>query len=339
MKQIFCFLALIPLIQGWSKEHVLSMNKENLCKDQFSFEAWLLRHKKVYFSEDELKVRKTNFLLSREQVRNHNNEASSWKMKLNKFSDMSFDEFSSRYLMTAQNCSATNFGHVMSSVAPSETVNWRKRGNYITPVKNQSSCGSCWTFSTTGCMESVTAIHGKHHPLYSLSEQQLVDCAQGFDNHGCEGGLTSHVFEYIRFNNGLMAEQDYPYKAKDGKCHFNPSEAVAFVKVVVNITRGSEDEIWDAVAFKNPVSVAFQVTEDFTKYKSGVFSNPSCGDLPSEVNHAVLVVGYGVDEASGKKYWLTKNSWGIDWGLQRYFKMERGVNMCGVAGCASYPIV
>ena len=60
---------------------------------------------------------------------------------------MSFDEFSSRYLMTAQNCSATNFGHVMSGMAPPETVDWRKRGNYITPVKNQVS--NCNFNSTT----------------------------------------------------------------------------------------------------------------------------------------------------------------------------------------------
>ena len=53
--------------------------------DQFSFKAWSLHHKKVYFSEDELKVRKTNFLLSREQVGNHNSEASSWKSKPLKF--------------------------------------------------------------------------------------------------------------------------------------------------------------------------------------------------------------------------------------------------------------
>lgn len=56
-----------------------------------------------------------------------------------------------------------------------------------------------------------------------------------------------------------------------------------------------------------------------------------------EVNHAVLVVGYGTDEESGLNYYLVKNSWGTGWGQDGYFKIERGVNMCGLADCASFP--
>lgn len=46
-----------------------------------------------------------------------------------------------------------------------------------------------------------------------------------------------------------------------------------------------------------------------------------------DVNHAVLAVGYGVED--GVPYWLVKNSWGGDWGDNGYFKMEMGKNMCG----------
>jgi cathepsin H len=56
-----------------------------------------------------------------------------------------------------------------------------------------------------------------------------------------------------------------------------------------------------------------------------------------DVNHAVLAVGYGVE--NGIPYWLIKNSWGADWGADGYFKMELAKNMCGIATCASYPIV
>lgn len=45
------------------------------------------------------------------------------------------------------------------------------------------------------------------------------------------------------------------------------------------------------------------------------------------MNHAVLAVGYGVE--NGMPYWLIKNSWGPKWGMNGYFKMEMGKNMCG----------
>ncbi|NWI40961.1 CATH protein, partial [Picathartes gymnocephalus] len=241
-----------------------------------------------------------------------------------------------------------------------DSIDWRKKGNFVTPVKNQGACGSCWTFSTTGCLESAIAIAtGK---LLSLAEQQLVDCAQAFNNHGCSGGLPSQAFEYILYNKGLMGEDSYPYQAKvppaqpqhpsrarpgtasnssslspqNGTCKFQPDKAVAFVKDVINITQYDEDGMVEAVGKHNPVSFAFEVTSNFMHYRKGVYSNPRCEHTPDKVNHAVLAVGYG--EENGTPYWIVKNSWGHLWGMQGYFLIERGKNMCGLAACASYPV-
>ncbi|NWT76142.1 CATH protein, partial [Prunella himalayana] len=241
-----------------------------------------------------------------------------------------------------------------------DSIDWRKKGNFVTPVKNQGACGSCWTFSTTGCLESAIAIAtGK---LLSLAEQQLVDCAQAFNNHGCSGGLPSQAFEYILYNRGLMGEDSYPYRAKvpstappcwwsrpgtashssslspqNGTCKFQPEKAIAFVKDVINITQYDEDGMVEAVGKHNPVSFAFEVTSDFMLYRKGVYSNPRCQHTPDKVNHAVLAVGYGQQE-DGTAYWIVKNSWGSLWGMQGYFLIERGKNMCGLAACASYPV-
>jgi len=72
-------------------------------------------------------------------------------------------------------------------------------------------------------------------------------------------------------------------------------------------------------------------------YRGGVYSSRLCKNIPDKVNHAVLVVGWGHDEKSKMDYWIVKNSWGPRWGENGYFRIKRGVNMCGLAVCASYP--
>ena len=265
----------------------------------------------------------------------HNKKNSSWEKGLNQFSDMSYYDFEQQFLMrTPQNCSATAFNYEMKNIDLPSSVDWRKKG-IVSPVKSQGRCGSCWTFSTTGCLEAHWKLH-KGGEFLDLSEQQLVDCAGDFDNHGCNGGLPSHAFEYIKHVGGIQQEKDYPYKAETLSCHFDKSKVVAHVSGgAVNITAGSEHELDEALATVGPVSIAFEVVDDFRDYKSGVYQSKTCKNGPMDVNHAVLAVGYGVEK--GVKYYIVKNSWGAVWGDQGFFKIKRGVNMCGVAVCNSYP--
>jgi len=165
----------------------------------------------------------------------------------------------------------------------------------------------------------------------------LVDCAQAFDNAGCNGGLPSHAFEYIFYAGGIETEDDYPYTAKDGTCVADSSKFALGVDYGAhNITAGDEEELKKYVA-QQPVSVAFEVVDDFGGYTSGVYSSTECGNTAADVNHAVLAVGYGTDTDSGMDYWIVKNSWGTSWGDEGFFKIQRGVNMCGIAECNSFP--
>jgi cathepsin H len=96
--------------------------------------------------------------------------------------------------------------------------------------------------------------------MLNLSEQQLVDCAGAFDNHGCNGGLPSHAFEYLMYAGGHESEDDYPYTAVTGTaCSYNGRPA-ARVSAVHNITAYGEDELLSAVGSTGPVSIAFQVS-------------------------------------------------------------------------------
>jgi len=165
----------------------------------------------------------------------------------------------------------------------------------------------------------------------------LVDCAGDFENYGCNGGLPSQAFEYIYYNGGIEGEADYPYTAKDGKCKADASKnRLEVLQGSVNITAGDEHSLRNAV-YEAPVSVAFEVVDGFGDYSSGVYTSTVCGNTQSDVNHAVLAVGYGYDSESGLDYWVVKNSWGAEWGNKGFFKIERGVNMCGIAMCNSHP--
>jgi cathepsin H len=105
----------------------------------------------------------------------------------------------------------------------------------------------------------------------------------------------------------------------------------------VNITEGDEGELKGAIYHHGPVSIAFQVVNGFKDYTTGVYTSDVCKNSTNDVNHAVVAVGFGTCPVTGMDYWIVKNSWGATWGDQGYFKIERGVNMCGVAVCNSFP--
>ena len=277
----------------------------------------------------------TAFSKNLQTIVEHNRAGRDWTMGVNKFADVSFTDFKKDYLWNEpQNCSATKGTYSFKNLDLPEHVDWRDSGK-VSPVKNQGHCGSCWTFSTTGTLEAHYKIY-KGGPFLDLAKQQLVDCAQEFDNHGCNGGLPSHAFEYIKHVGGIMSEHDYAYKAVEGTCKFDKTQAAAFVwGGSVNITAGNEDELDEALWSAGPVSICFQVIDEFRFYKEGVYSSPDCKNTAMDVNHAVVAVGYGVKD--GKQYYIVKNSWGPEWGNQGFFWIERGVNMCGVAQCNSYP--
>lgn len=234
-----------------------------------------------------------------------------------------------------------------------KSMDWRTKG-IITPVKNQKDCGSCWTFSTTGTLEAYTCMHNLNIDCTKwtgLAEQQLLDCASDFDNHGCNGGLPSHAFEYIKYAGGIDTEESYPYHATDeGPCLKSSKTYGARVAEIYNITSGDEDDLVNAIGLVGPVSVAYDVSPDFRFYSHGVYDSYNstsnqimCKFDAMHVNHAVVAVGYGETEATENKdsipFFIIRNSWSTSWGMEGYFWIKRGENLCGISDCASFPIV
>uniref|UniRef100_H2ZK36 Cathepsin L.1 n=1 Tax=Ciona savignyi TaxID=51511 RepID=H2ZK36_CIOSA len=259
-----------------------------------------------------------------------------YTMGMNKFADLENEEFAAMYLsemrMGDDFCKKQNASNFFENPA---SVDWRKEG-YVTGVKNQLQCGSCWAFSTTGSLEGQH--FKKTKKLVSLSEQQLVDCSGKFGEDGCGGGFMDNAFDYIAYAGGIDTEASYPYEAKGGPCRFNPANIGATLVGCVDVTTGSESALEDAVASIGPVSVAIDASHlSFQLYESGVYYEQECST--TLLDHGVLVVGYGA--ADGKEYWIVKNSWGADWaGLNGYILMSKNMqNNCGIATKASYPTV
>ncbi|CAI5985740.1 unnamed protein product [Closterium sp. NIES-64] len=298
------------------------------------FRAFASRFAKAYETQHEALTRFRIFTQNWKLIHEANSANLPYKLEINEFADISWEEFKQHKLGASQNCSATEGGHVLTYKNLPLRKDWRDEG-VVSPVKNQGHCGSCWTFSTTGALEA--AYLQKTGNFVSLSEQQLVDCAGEYNNHGCNGGLPSQAFEYVKYNGGIDTEDAYPYLGQNDQCHFAPKRVGARVADVVNITEYDEASLQDAVAFVRPVSIAFEVVDGFRFYKSGVYVSDTCKSGPDTVNHAVLAVGY--DTSEDVPYWVVKNSWGAEWGDEGFFKIKLGQNMCGVATCASYPVL
>lgn len=327
MKAALVFLVLIGLGQSW-------------CESD-DFKAFKIQYNKNYKDNEEaerLKIYHNN----RQMINSHNKRYAAgeetFEMGVNEFTDLRPEEFERLYLsslnVTDLKSDIDYIFNPSPNVGISNSIDWRSRGA-VTRVKYQGSCGSCWAFSTTGALESHHFI--KTRKLVSLSEQNLVDCARGFqyNNRGCSGGWPASALTYVKNNGGINTNRSYPYEAKDNKCRFNKNNIGAKVTRVVGIQKGSESQLAKAVAEKGPVSVCVDASQ-FQFYKGGVFNRASC---TRSVNHAVLVVGYGTSKNAGD-FWIVKNSWGTSWGDKGYIRMARNRrNQCQIANFAVYPVV
>lgn len=299
-------------------------------------------HAKTYATTEEEIARFNIFIDNLRIIHDHNEEFNAGKhtfeLGVNKFADMTSDEF--RSVMNGVKFPAIREPAASVYEAPStndlpESVDWRPKG-YVTEVKDQGQCGSCWAFSATGSLE------GQHFKklgkMTSLSEQNLVDCSGKFGNQGCNGGLMDQAFRYIQANKGIDTEPSYPYTARDGKCKFSNSTIGATDSGFTDIKAGDEAALQSAIATVGPISVAIDASKmSFQLYKKGVYYEPNCS--PTQLDHGVLAVGYGTTD-DGKKYYIVKNSWGTGWGDKGYLLMSRDRNNnCGIATDASYPKV
>ena len=273
-------------------------------------------------------------------IKEHNRHVDSlgYTLESNEFSDMESSEINAHYkglIMDDQSSvNITKYFTPRILFKPLVSLDWREKGA-VTPVKDQQRCNSCWAFSTTGVLESQHFLKTKI--LVSLSEQNLMDCAGGPNNDvGCKPFSKYTACNYIRDNRGIDTEESYPYEAATDSCRFSAKSVGATVTGYVKIPQ-NETALLKAVTTIGPISVSIDASNTtFHHYNGGVYYNPVCST--TNLDHAVLVVGYGT--LNGQDYWLVKNSWGADWGMDGYIMMARNKNNnCGIVTQAMYPTV
>ncbi|ABF50271.1 cathepsin [Antheraea pernyi nucleopolyhedrovirus] len=294
----------------------------DLLKAPSYFEEFLHKFNKNYSSESEKLRRFKIFQHNLEEIINKNQNDTSAQYEINKFSDLSKDETISKYTGLSLPLQKQNFCEVVVLDRPPDKgpleFDWR-RLNKVTSVKNQGMCGACWAFATLGSLESQFAI--KHDQLINLSEQQLIDC--DFVDVGCDGGLLHTAYEAVMNMGGIQAENDYPYEANNGPCRVNAAKFVVRVKKCYRYVTLFEEKLKDLLRIVGPIPVAIDAS-DIVGYKRGIIRYCENHGL----NHAVLLVGYGVE--NGIPFWILKNTWGADWGEQGYFRVQQNINACGI---------
>jgi len=300
------------------------------------------RFSKRYQNIQELETRFQIFRVNLRNIILHNlDHTQNFTMGINQFTDLTPQEFKDQYVgglkaeVGSYGCKTFSSS---ASGAPS-SLDWRTKGA-VTTVKDQGQCGSCWTFSSTGAIESAWAIStGK---LVDLSEQELVDCATGFSygSHGCSGGQMEGAFKFV-IENGQCSASSYPYTSGTTKTGGSCQKCTS----VVQLTSCSDVKPNDQISLKaavaqQPVAIAIEAdTRYFQSYSSGILTSSSCG---TNLDHGVLIVGYGSENS--QDYWLVKNSWGTSWGDNGYVKIARSSStndpgICGIAMDPSFPSV
>lgn len=207
---------------------------------------------------------------------------------------------------------------------------------WVTPIKNQASCGSCAAFAAAAVEETCYKKLMAKQAIFS--EQWLLDCGYGYEGSNACNGAPLHAYAtFSASKKKIVSGTKYPYRAALGSCPASVTSLIADNTFAVNNAyytySGTEDMLKTLVAERGAVGIAIWIPQltlnQLYAYRGGVFNGCASGG-PIVGGHAMAVVGYG--SQSGQDYWLIKNSWGTGWGESGYLKLRRGVGACGIGG-------
>jgi cathepsin F len=281
------------------------------------FNNFVVSHRKKYASAEERKYRFQVFQDNLKEAERLNALHDGATYGITRFSDLTPEEFVHSFLLRR---TGKSYGYSNSTMLKGDSLptsfDWRDYGA-VTPVKNQGGCGSCWAFSATQNAEGVWAAAG--NTLQKLAVQQVIDCTDDENCHGCEGGFAHLGQRGINAVGGIELESDYPYEEAQSTCRFNKKRIAATFSDQVDITPG-DDTLMEFLHAHGPASMGVYANVKWQLYTGGIVTQTRCN--ASRYNHDVLVVAWGVE--NGAEYWTIKNTWDTTWGEEGYIRLARG---------------
>lgn len=319
--------------------------------DDPAFIAWKRTYNKRYFTPLEESTRYGQWLANAQEVEQLQRDNPGATFALGPFADMPVQDFEATHLgptVLAKDYnllnsveiqqmfgSESNFlpsGALVGAAGVPKQFDWRQR-KAVAPVKSQQQCSASWSFTASDVVATQRFL--KTSILESLSPQQLIDCDA--NNLGCQGGVLSNAFGYVR-NNGLELLNTYPYSSPasihQSVCRAEPPKAASNTKFITFGMAGETEKSIRTHLVSVGTLAAVMDASGLQFYTGGILSSKNACSS-TEVNHAVEIVGYGTDPKYGN-YWIVKNSWGALWGENGYFRIASGQNVCAIESSVMY---
>jgi len=322
---------------------------------EVEFRQWMTKFNKQYDTPQEYQIRLTAFEATLLRLADRQTSEGSATFGLNRFSDMSPEEFAKYYLTfeAPSTQQLPDFRITDNTAEPLvdsvDSFDWRSMGA-VSPIKDQGQCGSCWAFSATEEIESMWFLSGNEMPI--LAPQQIVDCDHSLFDRGCNGGTTQFAYHYVEGAGGLDYEVAYPYVSGNtgsrGTCSFNSTAIGATLTGFTYATpmcldvfcdHQNEDVLETSLLTTGPVSVCLNARA-WQDYSGGVMSGRDCGGHALfDLDHCVQLIGFNATVDQAQPYWIVRNSWGENWGEAGTIYLEIGDNTCGLANMATQVVI
>ena len=304
-----------------------------LASPDAQFSDWASANHRTYATPAEAAARKANFAANLARIEASNKANPYATFSLDFTADWSAEEFAGGGALkipadaTVQPRFTDAAVNATRAIGP---IDWVELGAVSKPT-SQGRCGTCAQFSATADIEAQWFLAG--HGLVKLSEQEMIDCSSYTGPYGM--GWVSDIHKGLTDNKtyGLANHSDPTLAGCRSNCSVSqsdPAKSVAFIDGATCAGQPNYDNQTQMLAWLAYGPLSVSIDASFGGYTGGVLTD--CNH--TGVDHAVLLVGWGVDDASGLAYWKVKNSWGDTFGEGGYVRMQKDVELGpGLGGC------